>query len=195
MIKSMTAFSKASNIHDTIMVDISIRSYNSRYLDIVLYCPEFCYVFEDDIKKFINKTHDRGRIEIRLNIRDDAKDLDQFKVDDAKAVSYYQALEKIKKDLNLSSKISLDNILSDKDVIIPLNKEIDTKTFWDAILPCIEAASTDLSSMRKKEGKNLYLDLTKRIDHIEKSLKSIEKDTKKIPAQDCSGSSHSGRQK
>ncbi len=35
--------------------------------------------------------------------------------------------------------------------------------------------------MRRKEGKNLYSDLTARIDYIAKNLKTIEKDAAKIP--------------
>jgi len=181
MIKSMTAFSQVSHTYDTITVDVTIRSYNSRHLDMAFFCPESCQVFEDDIKKIIAKTHDRGRIEIKLSIRDDAKDLDQFEVDEAKAISYYQALKKIKEDLNLSIDISMENILTARNVIVPSKKELDSKNLWKAIEPSIETASINLDLMRKEEGENLYADLVARIDYIEKNLKQIEKDAAKIP--------------
>ncbi|MCD4675781.1 MAG: YicC family protein [Desulfobacula sp.] len=181
MIKSMTAFSQVSKTCDTITADVTIRSYNSRHLDIAFYGPESCQVFEEDIKKIIAKTHDRGRIEIKLFVLDDAKDLDQFEVDEARAASYFQALKKIKEDLNLSGDIGIANILTARNVIVPCKKEQDSKKLWKAILPCIETASIDLGLMRKREGKNLYSDLTARIDYIEKNLKLIEKDAAKIP--------------
>ncbi|MCD4719964.1 MAG: YicC family protein [Desulfobacula sp.] len=181
MIKSMTAFSQGSKTHGTITADVTIRSYNSRHLDVSFYCPEFCQVFEEDIKKIIAKTHDRGRIDIKLFIRDDAKDLDQFEVDEAKAISYFQALKKIKQDLNLSGDIYLTDILAARNVIVSSKKEQDSKDLWEPIRLCVETASADLDIMRREEGKNLYSDLTSRIDYIEKNLKQIEKDAAKIP--------------
>ncbi|NOX34246.1 MAG: YicC family protein [Deltaproteobacteria bacterium] len=181
MIKSMTAFSEASNTYSTITADVTIRSYNSRYLDIAYFCPESCQVFEDAIKKIIAGILSRGRIEIKLFVRDEVKDPDQFEVDEVKAVSYYHALKKIKEDLNLASSISLSNILSARDVIVPFKKEHDSANLWKAIEPSVKKACAHLDSMRKKEGKNLYSDLTARINYIEENLKLIEKDAAKIP--------------
>jgi len=181
MIKSMTAFSQVSNTFDTITADVTIRSYNSRHLDISFFCPESCQVFEEDIKKIITKTHDRGRIEIKLFIREDAKDQELFEVDEEKAASYYHALKKIKEDLNLTVDISLADVLSARNVIVPSKRQLDLKNLWNAIEPCLETASINLEIMRKAEGKNLYFDLSARIDYIEGNLKQVEKDAAKIP--------------
>lgn len=177
----MTAFSQASHTVETITADVTLRSYNSKYLDIACHFPESCQVFEEDIKKIISKTHDRGRIEIKLSVQDDSKDLEQFEVDAPKAVSYFQALKKIKKDLNLSSDITLDHLLSARNVIVPSKKETNVKSLWNAVALCIETASTALDLMRRQEGKNLYGDLSTRMDNIEKKVKEIETDAKMIP--------------
>lgn len=181
MIKSMTAFSQCSNVFETITVDVAIRSYNSRHLDIALYCPEDCRVFEENIKKIVAMHHDRGRIEIRLTIQDDEKSQDQFAVDEAKAQSYYNALTGIKNQLNVSSEISLSDIISVRDIIVPVKKEQDSDKIWSAIEPAILSACLDFDKMRRLEGENLYSDLSTRIDYIEKNLKKIEKDAKQMP--------------
>jgi len=181
MIKSMTAFAQVSNTHDTITADVTIRSYNSRFLDIKLYTPESCQEFQEHIKKIITKTHDRGRIEMKLSVQDDAKDQDFFEVNEARARSYFQALDKIKKELNLSTDISVDNILTVRDIIVPLKKDQDSDKLWKVVEPCIEAASMDLNAMRKEEGENLYKDLLARIDYIEDRLKFVEKEADTIP--------------
>ena len=181
MIKSMTAFSQVSNIYGSFTADVTIRSYNSRHLDISLSCPEFCQVFEDDIKKIISKTHGRGRIEIKLFIREDAKDLELFEVDEAKIASYYQALKKIKEDLNLQADISMTDVLSARNVIVNSKRQWDLENLWKAIEPSIKTASINLELMRKEEGENLYSDLSARIDYIEGNLSKIEKDAATIP--------------
>ncbi len=181
MINSMTAFSQVSNIYDTFTADVTIRSYNSRHLDINYSCPESCQVFEEDIKKIISKTHARGRIEIRLSIKEDVKDLDLYEVDTAKTASYYLALKTIKEDLKLEADISMTDILTARNVITPSKRQWDLKNLWKAIEPSIKTASINLGIMRKEEGENLYSDLSKRMTFIEDNLKHIEKDAAAIP--------------
>ncbi len=177
----MTAFSQASHTSETLTVDVTIRSYNSKSLDMVCYFPESCQAFEEEVKKKIAKTHDRGRIEIRLSIKDEAKDLEQFEVDIEKAASYYQALKKMKEDLSLSSDITLDHLLTARNVIVPSRKETDMETLWKAVASCMETVSTNLDLMRRQEGKNLHTDLCARIEDIEKKVKGIEIEAKTIP--------------
>lgn len=181
MIKSMTAFSQASHTVGTLTADVTLRSYNSKILDLACHCPESCQALEEDIKKIIAKTHGRGRIEIKLSIRDEAKDLEQFDVDMPKALSYYQTLKKIKEELNLSSDITLDQLLAARNIIVPSRKEADMESLWQAVAPCVETACAALDLMRRQEGKNLHADLTSRMDDIEKKVKEIETEAKGIP--------------
>lgn len=181
MIKSMTAFSQVSQTSDTMTVEVTIRSYNSRYLDFAFYCPESCQIFEEDIKKIIAQIHKRGRIEIRLSIRNESKDQDLFEVDEIRAASYYKALSQIKNSLNLAGDIEINNILSARHIIVPAKKEEDTGKLWAVVQPAIEEASTQLDTMRKDEGNNLYTDLMTRISYIEKKLKVIEQEAGSIP--------------
>jgi uncharacterized protein (TIGR00255 family) len=104
-----------------------------------------------------------------------------FEVNEARVRSYFQALDKIRQDLNLSIDISMDNILTVRDVVVPLKKDQDADKLWKAVEPCIEAASMDLNAMRKEEGENLYKDLLARIDYIEDKLKVVEKEADTIP--------------
>jgi uncharacterized protein (TIGR00255 family) len=181
MIKSMTAFSRVTDSCDNIAVDVTMRAVNSRHLDIVLHCPESCQEFEENIKKIVSACHARGRIEIRLSVRDESEDQDMFEVDMAAASSYFRALEKIKHDLQLSGNILVSDILSGRNIIVPCKKESDLTRIWAAVEPCIEAASASLDTMRKREGKNLYADLSARMDYIEAGVKQIEHDAAEIP--------------
>jgi uncharacterized protein (TIGR00255 family) len=181
MIKSMTAFAQSSGTCDDITVDIIIRSYNSRHLDMKIQMPEFCQVFEDDIKKIIAKTHMRGRVELKISIQDDTRDNELFEVDEERARSYFAALNKIKNDLGLSSEISMADVLSARHVIVASTKEQDSAKLWQAIEPAVEKASKELDSMRKKEGENLYSDFADRLAYIENNLQSVETQAATIP--------------
>ena len=181
MIKSMTAFSQATHACDDIIAEVTIRSYNSRHLDVAFHSPASCQVFEDDIKKIIAKTHQRGRVEIRLSLQDETKDQSLFEVDEPRLTSFYKALKKIKADLGLSEDISISHILSGNHMIVASKKEQDTEKLWAAVAPAIESASTQLDEMRKLEGANLCSDLLARMEYIEKNVVEIEKEADGIP--------------
>jgi uncharacterized protein (TIGR00255 family) len=181
MIKSMTAFSQASHTQASITANVIIRSYNSRYLDIACYLPETCQFLEEDIRKIINKSHNRGRIEIRLTVREEASQQNRFEVDESMLVSYYEALKKIQKLFSISGEISLSNILNAQNIIIPSTGAADGEIYRMAVIPCIDEASAQLDRMRREEGKNLYKDLSERMTMIEKHLTTIENEAKEIP--------------
>jgi uncharacterized protein (TIGR00255 family) len=181
MLKSMTAFSQASETCDQITADITMRSYNSRYLDMAYYSPESCQVFEEDIKKMIAKTVCRGRVEVRLSLSDETVNQDLFEVDNAVAASYFRALTKIKADLNLPNPIGMSDVLTGRNLIVPSRTQQDAKKIWAAVALAVEAATGQLDQMRQKEGKNLYTDLMERMVYIENNLKHIETEAAAIP--------------
>ena len=181
MIKSMTAFAKASHTKGCITADVTIRSYNSRHLDFSIHLPEACHSFEEEIKKLIGQTHDRGRIEVRLNFTDESKEEDLFEVDEVKARGYYSALKRVKDTLGLSSDISLDNILAARNIIIPAPRQIDTDLLGEVVFCVVETAAKELDLMRRQEGENLFQDLCSRMDYIQGSMETLGREAEKIP--------------
>jgi len=181
MIKSMTAFAKASHTKDCITADVTIRSYNSRHLDFSIHLPEACQTFEEQIKKLIGQTHDRGRIEVRLNFTDESKEEDLFEVDEVKARGYYSALKRVKDTLGLTSDISLDNILAARNIIIPAPRQIDTDLLGEVVFCVVETAAKELDLMRRQEGENLFQDLSSRMDYIQGSMETLGREAEKIP--------------
>jgi uncharacterized protein (TIGR00255 family) len=181
MIKSMTAFAKASHTKACITADVTIRSYNSRHLDFSIHLPEACRPFEEQIKKLVAQTHDRGRIEIRMNVTDESEDPDLFEVDGGKAAAYYSALKAVKDTLAITSDISLDNILAAGKIIIPAQRQIDTDLLGEVVFAVVETAAKELDSMRRREGENLFQDLSSRMDYIEGCMDALGNEAEKIP--------------
>jgi len=66
----MTAYARAEKNQDDLTVNLEIRSYNSRYLDIALRLPGAYFELEDRVKKFVSEYLKRGRIEIRISVAD-----------------------------------------------------------------------------------------------------------------------------
>ena len=181
MIKSMTAFSQAGFSHDGIEARVTLKSYNSRHLDVAYYGPDSCQGLEDQIKKSLAQTHRRGRIEVRLSLQDQTEDPGLFKVDSPRAAAYYKALEQIRSELNLAEPVSLSHLLGGRNMVVAQAKEQDMSKLWAAVGPALEEASESLDRMRCQEGENLYRDLSARIDYIEENLVEVISDAQKIP--------------
>lgn len=181
MIKSMTAYAKAAQAGENITAEVTIRSYNSRYLDYSIHLPDTAQAFEEDIKKIIAARHNRGRMEIRVTIRDDSPEPDLFEVDVARARSYYKALDLIRKELNLETGPDLDQVLSARNLIQPAAAEVDRKLLWGVLSGAVETAAAELDDMRRAEGDNLQTDLAQRIDGIEARMAEVETLAKEIP--------------
>ncbi len=181
MIKSMTAFAKASCTRDALTVDLTVRSYNSRYLDFSVHLPESCQPFEEDIKKIMGQFHSRGRIEIRMNLADTSEEQDLFEVDEVKVRSYFKALKQVQETLSLSAEVPLDTVLGARQVIVAAKRQVDEALLKQVLCEAAEAAAKDLDRMRKQEGENLFQDLNTRLDWIEEQMKEIEIQAASVP--------------
>lgn len=181
MIKSMTAYASTSESLDPYMAEVTLRSYNSRHLDFAIYLPEACQPFEEDIKKLVTRFHDRGRIEIRLTLTDQSPEPDLFEVDGVKARAYYKALKTLKETLNLASEISLDHILAARNMIVPAKKTIAPELLWQVVSGAVEKGARELDHMRRREGENLFQDLSSRMDFIQSQMEELAKEAKEIP--------------
>ena len=181
MIKSMTGYAEAYSTFSMITAEVVIRSYNSRYLDIALHLPEVCIKFEDKIKKLVKEQIVRGRIEIRISVKDEADDAIEFELDEKKALAYFKTLSRLKKNLSLESEISLDHFLNVRDIIKPCSKQTDPLLLWSALQGAMDEALKSLNTMRLQEGKNLAEDLNSRLFFIEDKLDIIQKQADIIP--------------
>ncbi len=181
MIKSMTAYAESCYTDNMISAEVVIRSYNSRYLDIALHIPESCISFEDRIRKLVKSRVVRGRIEIRLNVKDENEDAIEFELDEKKALAYFKAVVSLKKVLSLESEISIDHLLSVRDIIKSNYKITDSSLLWEVVENALCDALVKLDAMRMEEGSNLIEDLSDRLIFIESQLDKIQDQAAAIP--------------
>ena len=96
MIKSMTAFAKAENKGGPVSVNLEIRSYNNRYLDLVLRLPQQYLPLEERIKSVVVEKIARGRVELKMQVNNEPSEAVTFEINRPKAIAYYQALQQLR---------------------------------------------------------------------------------------------------
>jgi len=181
MIKSMTACAQASSSEGPVHVDVEIRSYNSRHLDLALYIPGSYPGAEEGIKKIVKEKISRGRVEIRAVIDDLSEDALVFEVDNKRAKAYFDALTAIKEQFSLKGEVTLEQLLADRELIRPRKKQSDDELVHKALASAVAEGVETLDRMRREEGGNLVADLDGRMRFIEAELKRVEEYAAAIP--------------
>ena len=177
MLKSMTAYARSEKTGEELTVLVEIRSYNSRHLDIAVRIPHGYLALEEKIKTLIAGKVARGRIEANLQVKDDSGEAYAFEINTPKARAYHESLAQLKDKFNISSKISLDLLVSGGGIIKPAEIDLDMEACWPVFKDCINEAVDDLIAMRKREGDFLEADIAARLDGIEESVDQIKRES------------------
>jgi len=171
MLKSMTGFGTAT-INSSQCV-ISIKSLNSKSLDITTRIPLLLREKDIEIRNLIAEKLERGKIDFSIIIKGSIGQ--NTSVIDINAVrNYYKQLNDIAKELSIempkdwiSTLIRMPDVIQISDVLIS-NDE------WIEILRTIEIAIDELQEHRTAEGKVLLSDVQGRINKISFLLEKTE---------------------
>ena len=177
MLNSMTAYSKSEKNQEKLTVQIEIRSYNSKYLDIALRIPHRYLALEEKLKTLIACKVSRGRIEVNLQVRDDSDEAYAFEINIPKTRAYYDSLVQLKDKFNINSEISMDLLVSGGAIIKPVEMDLDMEACWPVFKDCMNEAINNLIAMRKKEGNFLEADMVARLDGIEERIDQIQEES------------------
>ncbi len=174
MVMSMTGYGKGEYENELYRFKIEVKSVNHRYIDISVKSPRQISYLEETIKKQAKEYLIRGKIDIYINLEYLNESQIEVKIDSDLASSYYKAIEKLKKDLNLKDEIKLDNILNISDIVKTQNRDVDEDSVWEALSNALKIALEAISIMRLEEGKELKKDIILKIENIKTYIEVIE---------------------
>ena len=167
MLKSMTGYGQGVFENHSIRIKSEIKSVNNKYFNANIRLPRTLFFMEDDIKKYINKSLSRGKVDVFINVDylDDTY-LDA-QTDIALAMTYKNELETIIQELGLDEEVNLRNILLMDSVLRVNTKDlINDKDVYNSVIQSIDEALQNITDMRSKEGYNIYLDLLDKLEKI-----------------------------
>ena len=175
----MTGFGKAQLDFKQSIVNIEIRSLNSKHLDLNIKMPQVYREKELELKKYLTQKLVRGKIEV--SIQSDSFNSSRFTINTKKIKEYHQEILKLKKDLNLKN--SSWNFMRKSSDILPsllklpeavMKREAKaSQDDWNEVFDGVKIAIDELIKYRSNEGKDLEKDISHRINHISKLLEEI----------------------
>lgn len=183
MIRSMTAFAKAETVAENLTVEVEVRTYNHRHLDFSVRVPHGYGSLEEKIKGLIAGKVSRGRVELKLNVKDTSEAVCGYAVDGEKADAYVRALSELKERFGIEKELSLDLLATAGGIITAAQVEKDLDAQWEVISATVDKAVAGLNGMRQVEGDHLAADFSARLDLIEETVSVIERESEGLVAK------------
>jgi uncharacterized protein (TIGR00255 family) len=165
MIKSMTGYGKAVVALPNKTIVIELKALNSKYFDFVSRIPSLYKEKEPLIRTLLNKTLERGKIELSMLTENKGGDT-AVKVNQTAAEAYLKQVIDLKSKLDLPDDPNLlSTILKMPDVLSSPMEDLDEDE-WQALEAGLIQAAANLDTFRLDEGKVLLKDFMERIELI-----------------------------
>ncbi len=159
MIKSMTGYGiDQFHVKET-LITVEIRTVNNRYLDIVSKIPRSFMYLENEMKKVIQSSFDRGRVELFLTLSGEHLNEKKLTVDWDLMDQYISKLEKIKTKYSLDEAIPIEMVAQLKDLFIVHETSDNLTTLDETILEGLKRACEQAVANRINDGAYLIADI------------------------------------
>ena len=182
MIRSMTSFGRSSSEEGQKRVfTVEMKSVNSRYLDVNIRMPKTLISLEEEIRKMISNSLNRGKVDVFINLKNYNDGSGIPKVDINLAQGYLECLKEIEEKLGVKNDISVMQIARFPEVITVVEEEDKIEEVWQELKPLINDSLDMMIGMREVEGNKLKEDILSKISVIEELVSKVEEFADTIP--------------
>ena len=182
MIRSMTSFGRSSSEEGQKRVfTVEMKSVNSRYLDVNIRMPKTLISLEEEIRKMISNSLNRGKVDVFINLKNYSDGSGIPKVDINLAQGYLECLKEIEAKLGVKNDISVMQIARFPEVITVVEEEDKIETVWQELKPLINDSLDMMIEMREVEGDKLKEDILSKVSVIEQLVLKVEEFADTIP--------------
>ena len=170
---SMTAFGRATQIVDGLQCIIEIKSVNSRFLDLNIRSPKQVNSVEHSIRKCIQKTIHRGKVDVFVTLQDIADREKQFIINSSlkhqiQDLLVSEGFYREPQEVPLSAVMAISN-----DWVQIQDSEVTEDVLQSLVTDTTTNALNALVSMRQSEGIHIQQDLLHRLSQMTNIIEDI----------------------
>ena len=175
MLKSMTAFGRATAQLDGREITVEIRSVNNRFLDCSVRMPRQLGFTDDKIKPFLTSHGvSRGKVDVSVSVDFSAENARSLELDTDYADAYVSALNALRDRYGLNDDISVMTVAQDRNVFTVKKEEADAEKDWADVSSVLSDALDAFIAARKAEGERIESDLRAKLENIALYVSEIE---------------------
>ncbi len=174
-LRSMTTYARFEQTIEDWWLFIELKSVNHRFCDVNIRCPRFLIPIEDKIRKAVQKTLIRGRVDISIQMDAGKESVPQFIPNIELTRSYIQAVKELSNSLGLEYNLDVTTLLSIvRDAITARDIERDYEQIWQVLSKGLTSALNDAVLMAEQEGKILVSSLREHLELIKRLIEDID---------------------
>lgn len=163
---SMTGFGRSTRIADGLQCTIEIKSVNSRFLDLNIRSPKQVNSVEHSIRKCIQKSLHRGKVDVFVTLQDIDDREKQFLINSS-LKNQIQDLLVLEGFYKSAQEVPLAAVMSISNEWIQIkDDEIQEDSLCSLITETTMEALNALVHMRTSEGVQIQQDLLERLSHM-----------------------------
>lgn len=170
--RSMTGYGYCESQTERYSISVETKSYNNRYLDVVLNLPPSIAALEERVRDFVRERCTRGRVELYVRFRDNSEEL-KISLDEANVKAYRHVLERLRELGGVDQPVALEHFLS-MDGLVRIERQRDLDESWQALSAVLEEALDGLTKSRAREGETIRTDLLAQLNRVVSQVDSIE---------------------
>lgn len=175
MIRSMTGYGRATELHGGREFTVEVRSVNNRYLDCSVKLPRGLSYAEDSIRQLVKRFVSRGKVDVFISVNTVQDEAVRVSLNRPVLESYLEAMRQIAAEYGVPDDVSVNSLSRLPDVFTMTRAEEDEEALKEALLSLTEQALTAFNEMRSTEGKSLSNDLSAKADTIEALVTEVER--------------------
>jgi uncharacterized protein (TIGR00255 family) len=168
----MTGYGRARQIRNRREITIELRAVNNRYLDCTVKMPHLYLFAEDALKKAVQKSVSRGKVDVFVTVDASAADAVKAKVNRELAIQYTAALRELSEIVGADLTGQL--LTRFPDALSVTKDETDLDAVTGDLCAVLEEALAAFQSMRGAEGARLADDIAARLDTIGRLTGEVE---------------------
>jgi uncharacterized protein (TIGR00255 family) len=155
---------------------VDIRTVNHRYFNPQLKLPAELSGIEGELRERLRQLLERGHVAVTARwVEFAAQNGGAVAIDLERARQVVAAAKELKKKLKLKGDVDLAFVARQPDVMASGNgASVESAVTWVEVKPIVEQAARDVVAMREREGGALAVELTARLDGLERGAQTIE---------------------
>ena len=176
MVRSMTAYGRATASVEGKEIIAEIKSVNSRFLDCNIKISRMYSFLEDRVREYIQtRGIKRGKLDLYIGVDVVEKVGVELRLDEAYTESYIKALRELREKFLLKDDISVMSVAQNREIFTVLKPEEDMEKDWLIIKPVLDDAIDMFIAQREREGEKLKADLLIKKANLMEMTDRIEK--------------------
>ena len=174
MIKSMTGYGVAGFENEQLVIQVEVRTLNSKMLDLSIRSPRQFADKESEIRNRVQAILDRGKVSVSIEFFAKGSQNLPVQLNEELFKSYYHAFEQLSATVGGSTTDLFKLALQAPQVMVTTPVEREDQGDWAQVKLVLEEALLRCEAFREDEGASLFVKLNENIDQIRQGWSVIK---------------------